>query len=132
MRKFFDEFKAFINRGSLIDLAIGIIIGSSFGKIVSSFVNDLLMPPLGVIIGGVDFKDIQIVLKKATETDAEVTIRIGLFLNTAIDFAIIAFCCFLIIKTIKKLVKKEEPKKVEKISKEIELLSEIRDLLKSK
>ena len=94
----FKEFKEFVMRGNVVDLAVGVIIGGAFGKIVTSLVNDILMPPIGIAMGSVDFKDLSFVLKPATATTKAVTVNYGLFLNTVIDFAIVAFCVFLVVK----------------------------------
>jgi large conductance mechanosensitive channel len=131
---FIKEFKEFAMKGNVVDMAVGIIIGGAFGKIVSSFVNDIVMPPLGILIGGVDFKDLAVTLKPATETVAAVTIKYGLFINTIIDFLIIALAIFVAVKAMNTMKKKEEAKPSEppKPSKQEELLAEIRDLLKKK
>ncbi|MFA5974798.1 MAG: large-conductance mechanosensitive channel protein MscL [Elusimicrobiota bacterium] len=99
------EFKAFVMRGNVIDMAVGIIIGAAFGKIVTSLVNDVLMPPIGMLIGGIDFTDLAITLKTGIGTMKPVTIHYGLFINTVIDFVIVAFCIFLIIKAMTALKK---------------------------
>ncbi|AFN75498.1 large-conductance mechanosensitive channel [Melioribacter roseus P3M-2] len=116
--KVIDEFKKFAIRGNVIDMAIGIIIGSAFGKIVSSFVNDVIMPPIGWLIGNVDFSELALVLKDKTDTADAVTIRYGVFLNTVIDFLIIAFTIFVVIKQINRLRKKEEEPKPAPTTKE--------------
>ncbi len=128
------EFKAFAMRGNVVDMAVGIIIGVAFGKIVSSLVNDLIMPPIGVLMGGVDFSNFAITLKSASEGSSAVLIRYGVFLNTVIDFIIVAFCIFIIIKMMNKFKKAEVPPAPEapKLSKEAELLTDIRELLKKK
>ena len=122
-----DEFKTFVKRGNVVDLAVGVIIGSAFSSIVSSLVDDILMPLLGVIIGGYDFTKLSIEI-------GESTIKYGMFIQNIINFLIIAFCVFLVIKILNKLENhKEEVKKEEKVkSDEIILLTEIRDLLKNK
>ena len=102
------EFKEFAMRGNVIDLAVGVIIGGAFGKIVSSFVNDIVMPPLGILIGGVDFKDLVAVLKDAEGEVAAVTLNYGMFIQNVFDFLIIAFAIFMAVKGINKLKKKEE------------------------
>ena len=102
------EFKKFAMRGNVVDMAVGIVIGAAFGKIVSSFVNDMLMPPIGILLGGVDFKDLAIVLKAATEDVAEVTMNYGVFIQTVLDFLIIAFAIFMVVKAMNSLKKKEE------------------------
>ena len=129
--KIIDEFKQFAMRGSVIDLAIGIIIGGAFGKIVSSFVNDILMPPLGIILGGVNFNDLKLVLGKGRE-DIPVTLNYGTFIQTSIDFLIIALAIFLMIKAINAMKKKEEAKSpsAASIPNQEKLLMEIRDILK--
>lgn len=129
-----EEFKKFVMRGNVIDLAVGIIIGGAFGKIVSSFVNDILMPPIGLILGGVDFKDLRIVLKGASGTVPAVTLNYGTFLQTAVDFLIIASAIFMMIKVINTMQKKEEekPTALKEIPAQEKLLTEIRDLLKNK
>jgi len=127
------EFKEFAIKGNVIDMAIGIIIGGGFGKIVSSLVTDVIMPPIGLLTGGVDFTKLMITLKTATETAPAVTINYGLFINTLIDFLIIAFSMFIAIKQVNKFTKKKEKKAEEKAAlptEEILLLREIRDALK--
>jgi len=101
----FQEFKAFALKGNMIDLAIGVIIGAAFGKVVSSLVNDILMPPLGMLIGGVDFSDLAITLKPAVGDTPAVQIKWGLFVNTLINFAIVAFTIFVVIKFMNKMFK---------------------------
>jgi len=128
------EFKSFAMRGNVVDMAVGIVIGGAFGKIVSSFVADVLMPPIGLALGNVDFSDLAITLKEATEGVAAVTLRYGIFLQTVIDFLIIAFAIFMVIKAMNSVMKKEEeaPPPPPKPSKEEELLTEIRDALRSR
>ncbi|MBT3356579.1 large-conductance mechanosensitive channel protein MscL [bacterium] len=125
------EFKKFAMRGNVVDMAVGIIIGAAFGKIVSSFVADIIMPPIGVVLGGMDFSNLMITLKNTTSTTEAITINYGNFLNTVIDFVIIAFAIFIVIKQLNRLKKKEE-KKVKKTPEEVLLLREIRDSLKNK
>ena len=130
------EFKAFINRGNVIDLAVGVIIGAAFGKIVGSFVNDVLMPPIGMLLGGLDFSNIGITLKSAVGGDPKtaVVIKLGQFINHCIDFLIVGFCVFLVVKGFNKLKKAEETKPAappEPTATE-KLLGEIRDVLKAK
>lgn len=153
MAKFIDEFKAFALKGNVVDMAVGVIIGGAFGKIVSSVVSDVIMPPIGVLVGGVDFTDLKLELKAAEpeqlneagevvkEAVAAVTLNYGAFIQNCIDFLIIAFAIFLLIKGIAKLTeiakKKEveapaEPEPEPAPSKEEVLLAEIRDLLKEK
>lgn len=128
------EFKEFAMRGSVVDLAVGVIIGGAFGKIVSSFVNDVLMPPIGVLLGGLDFKEFKATLVAATVDKPAVTLNWGLFLQNVIDFLIIAAVIFLFIKAINSVKKKEEaaPSAPPAPTKEETLLTEIRDLLKEK
>jgi large conductance mechanosensitive channel len=101
------EFKEFAMRGSVVDLAIGVIIGGAFGKIVSSLVADVLMPPLGTLMGGMDFSSLAITIKEAVAGQTAVTINYGLFINTVIDFVIVAFCIFMLIRAINRLSRKE-------------------------
>ena len=126
------EFKEFAMRGNVVDLAVAVIIGGAFGRIISSLVNDVIMPPIGVLLGGVDFKDLVLVIQKATEEIEAVTINYGMFIQNVIDFVIIAFVIFMMIKGINNLKKKEEgkPAPPPAPSKEEQLLAEIRDLLK--
>jgi large conductance mechanosensitive channel len=102
------EFKEFAMRGSVVDLAVGVIIGGAFGQIVNSFVNDVLMPPLGLLTGGVDFSDKMITLKQAADNAPAVSLKYGVFINTVINFIIIAFAIFMMIRTINRLKRKEE------------------------
>ncbi len=128
----FKEFRDFAFKGNVLDMAVGIIIGAAFGKIVSSFVADIIMPPIGLLLGGVDFSDLVITLKDATADATAVTINYGAFLNLVIDFIIVAFVIFIIVKQTNKFKKKEEEEeraKKEELT-EIELLKEIRDALK--
>lgn len=104
------EFKKFAIGGNVMDMAVGIIIGTAFGKIVSSLVTDIIMPPIGVLLGGVDFSNLKILLKQSTDSSNAITLNYGLFINTIIDFIIIAFCIFIVVKQINKLKKKEEEK----------------------
>ena len=140
---FLKEFKEFATRGNVIDLAVGVVIGGAFGKIVSSLVADVIMPPIGMLIAGVNFTDLAITLKAAGLNAAgdvipAVTLKIGNFLQTIFDFTIIAFAIFLFVKGLNKLshIKKEEaeaaPPTPPAPTKEEVLLTEIRDLLKSK
>ncbi|HCG39182.1 MAG: large-conductance mechanosensitive channel [Pseudomonas sp. K35] len=127
-----NEFKAFAVRGNVVDMAVGIVIGAAFGKIVSSFVDGVIMPPLGLLIGGVDFSDLAIVLKEAVGEAPAVVLRYGAFIQTVVDFVIIAFAIFMAIKAINHLKRKEAeaPSAPPAPSKEELLLTEIRDLLK--
>lgn len=126
------EFKEFAMRGNMVDMAVGIIIGGAFGKIVSSLVNDVIMPPLGLLIGGVDFSDLWVTLKNATAAQPAVVLRYGVFINTVVDFLIIAFAIFMVIKGMNALKRKEETKPAAPPAppKQEVLLTEIRDLLK--
>ncbi|MEO3406932.1 large-conductance mechanosensitive channel protein MscL [Mucilaginibacter sp. CAU 1740] len=128
------EFKEFAMRGNVVDLAVGVIIGAAFGKIVTSLVTDIIMPPIGILTGGIDFKDLKYVLKPAVDKTPETAINYGLFINNVIDFLIVAFCIFLIVKGINSLKKKEEaaPAAPPAPTKEEVLLTEIRDLLAKK
>lgn len=147
--KLFDEFKKFAFKGNVIDMAVGVVIGNVFGKIVTSLVNDIIMPPVGVLIGGVDFGDLKVVLKEAVGETAAVTLNYGNFIQTIIDFLIVAFSIFLCVKVINKArelaTKKEREAAEAKAKAEAEakakepkaptteeLLAEIRDLLAKK
>lgn len=123
-----NEFLAFIKRGSVIDLAVGVIIGAAFGKIVSSLVADILMPPIGYLVGGVKFTELSLPLGGG---DQPVTINYGNFLQATFDFLIIAFCVFLLVKAINAVYRKPDPKPAEPPAEE-KLLAEIRDLLKAR
>ena len=148
MSKFLTEFKQFAMRGNVIDMAVGVIIGGAFGKIVTSVVNDIIMPPIAMLMGNVNFADLAVTLKeaqpevvneageviqKATEA---ITLNYGAFIQTCIDFLIVAFCIFLLIKAMNKLKKEEapapEPAAEPEPTKEEVLLTEIRDLLAKK
>jgi len=133
---FVKEFKEFAMKGNVVDMAVGIIIGGAFGKIISSFVADVIMPPIGLLLGNVDFKDLAIPLKYAADGSGTVLIslRYGLFINTIIDFVIIALAIFLAIKGMNKMKKKQEEKPAAppKPSEEVLLLREIRDSLSKK
>ena len=128
------EFKKFAMRGNVVDMAVGIILGAAFGKIVASFVGDVIMPPLGLLIGGVDFTNLAITLKDAVGQTAAVTLNYGKFIQNIFDFLIIAFSIFVAIKAMNTLKKKEEevPEQAPAPSKEEMLLTEIRDILKQK
>ena len=126
------EFRDFAMRGNVVDMAVGIVIGGAFGKIVTSFVNDILMPPIGMAIGGVDFSDLAVTLKEASGEVEAVTVNYGTFIQTTLDFVIIAFAIFMVIRAMNSMKKKEEeaPAEPPKPSAEENLLTEIRDLLK--
>ncbi len=131
------DFKAFAMRGNVMDLAVAVIIGGAFGKIVTSFVNDLLMPPLGMLLGGIDFKEFKLILKPAEGDLAAVTWNYGMFIQSSIDFLIVAFAIFMMIKAMISFKRKEEaapevPAAPPAPTKEEILLTEIRDILKSK
>ena len=136
----FSEFKKFAMRGNVVDMAVGIIIGAAFGKIVSSIVNDVVMPPIGMLMGGVDFSNLFIDLSgvgyaslAAAEAAGAPLIKYGVFINTVLDFLIVAFAIFMVIRGMNALKKKEEEKPAEpaKPSEEVVLLTEIRDALKN-
>ena len=128
------EFKTFAIKGNVMDMAIGIIIGAAFGKIVSSFVGDVIMPPIGLLLGGADFSTLSITLKEATASSEAVLLKYGVFINTVLDFLIIAFSIFIVVKGINSMKKKEEEKPAEppKPTKEEVLLAEIRDELRKR
>ena len=145
MGKFINEFKEFAVKGNAVDMAVGVIIGGAFGKIVSSIVNDIIMPPIGWLIGGVNFSDLKITLPSVDmgiEKLAPATINYGSFIQTLFDFVIIAFCVFLLVKGINRLARKTKAEGEQKAtsapapapepSNEEKLLAEIRDLLKDK
>jgi large conductance mechanosensitive channel len=123
-----NEFKTFAMRGNVVDMAVGIVIGGAFGKIISSLVSDVIMPPIGMIMGGVDFSSLAIALGESEEA---ASINYGMFINTVLDFVIIAFAIFMVIRGLNSMKKKEEEKPAEppKPSAEETLLTEIRDLL---
>ncbi len=133
----FKEFKTFIARGNVIDLAVGVIIGAAFGKIVSSFVSDVIMPPIGYFLGGVNFTNLKVILKNATidatgKAVEAVSLNYGSFLQTVLDFLIVAFCIFMVVKMINKMksLNKKEEEAAAAPPADIQLLTEIRDLLK--
>ncbi len=123
------EFRDFAVKGNVVDLAVGIIIGAAFGKIVTSVVADVIMPPIGLLIGGVDFSDLVITLKAAEGAAPAVVISIGKFIQTIIDFTIIAFAIFMLVKVINRVKAKDAPPAAAPAAQEV-LLTEIRDLLK--
>lgn len=130
----FKEFKKFAMRGNVADMAVGIIIGAAFGKIVSSFVQDVLMPPIGMLLGGIDFSNFMFTLKDAVGDAPAIVVKYGVFFNTVIDFLIIAFAIFMVVKAMNSMKKQEEEQPAEspKPSNQEVLLAEIRDLLKSR
>lgn len=123
MKNFFGEFRKFIARGNVIDLAVAVVIGSAFGKIVTSLVDNILMPLIGLVSGGINISGLNVTVKDAN-------IQYGLFLQNLIDFIIIAFCIFIIVKIVNKIIKKKEEQP--KVDPNTKLLEEIRDLLKEK
>lgn len=129
--KLFDEFKAFVMRGNVVDLAVGVIIGGAFGKIVTSLVNDIFMPIIGMILGNVDFTSLEIKLGEPVEGAEQAAIRYGAFIQEIVNFLIIALCIFMVIKVINKMQKKKEeaPAPAPEPTKEEVLLTEIRDAL---
>ena len=129
---FAKEFKEFASKGNVVDMAVGIIIGAGFGKIVSSLVADVIMPPIGILVGGIDFTGLKIVLKEAAGAAPAVTLNYGNFIQTTLDFLIVAFSVFLVVKTINRMKKKaaEAPAEAPVPTTEEKLLTEIRDLLK--
>lgn len=133
--KLIDDFKTFALKGNVVDMAVGIIIGAAFGKIVTSLVNDIIMPPIGLLVGGVNFTDLVVVLKPATETAPAVTWNYGNFIQVIFDFLIVAWAVFLVIKGLSSMKRKEEAPPANTAptapSKEEQLLTEIRDLLKN-
>ena len=124
-KKVFTEFKEFIARGNVIDLAVGVIIGSAFGKIITSMVNDILMPMIGVIIGGINFSGLSLKIGNAT-------VNYGMFVQNVIDFLIVAICIFFFVKIVERISRKKETEEIEEVKKDeqIVLLEQIRDLLK--
>jgi len=127
------EFKDFAMKGNVVDMAVGIVIGGAFGKIVSSFVADVLMPPIGLLLGNVNFSDLAVTLKAASEGADAVLMKYGVFIQTIVDFVIIAFAIFMVVKAMNSMKKKEEeaPAAPPAPSKEEVLLTEIRDALRS-
>lgn len=134
--KILEEFKTFAMRGNVVDLAVGVVIGTAFGKIVSSLVGDIIMPIVGVLTGGVDFSDLKLVIKEGADATQNVTVNYGVFIQNIVDFLIIAFAIFVVVKLINKLKRKEEKEEAPATppapSEDIVLLTEIRDLLKNK
>jgi large conductance mechanosensitive channel len=137
MIKIINEFKTFALKGNVVDMSVGIIIGGAFNRIVTSLVNDIMMPPLGLVTGNVDFSDKAFILRAATETNNAVSINYGLFINNTISFIIMAWAVFILVKQINKLrelteKKEEKEKKPAKPAQDIQLLTEIRDALVEK
>ena len=131
---FAKEFKAFAMRGNVMDMAVGIVIGIAFGKIVTSLVNDVIMPPIGLLMGGVDFSHLAVVLKSAAGSEPAVTLKYGMLINTVIDFLVVVFAIFMVVKGMNALKRKKEeapatppPPPVQEM-----LLRDIRDILRSK
>ncbi|MDP2058263.1 MAG: large-conductance mechanosensitive channel protein MscL [Flavobacteriaceae bacterium] len=130
---FLKDFKSFLLKGDIINLATAVIVGGAFGKIVASFTNDVLMPPIGILLGGVNFTELKLTLKEAVGDVAAVSINYGSFIQTVIDFVIIGFCIFMVLKAYERSRKKEAPAPAApKGPTQEELLAEIRDLLKKK
>ena len=130
---FIQEFKSFAVKGNVVDLAVGVVIGGAFGKIVTSVVNDIIMPPIGLVLGGINFKDLKIILSQNADGSPAATFAYGNFLQTIIEFIIIAFAVFIMVKTLNKLKKTEEQKPTlppPPPTPEVVLLTEIRDFLK--
>src|SRR5690606_33524634 len=125
-----EEFKKFALKGNVVDLAVGVIIGAAFGKIVTALVNQIIMPPLGILIGNVDFTDLKIVLKQATEVQAEVAIGYGVFIQEVVNFLIVAWAIFIAVKAMNSLRHKKEETPAPAAPEEVVLLREIRDALK--
>ncbi len=128
MKKFFKEFQEFAVKGNVMDLAVAVVIGNAFGKIVTSLVNDIIMPLMGIVLGGLNFTKLEVTLE-------DITLKYGNFLQSIVDFVIIAFCIFVAVKMMNVVIKKkkaEEKKEGKANAKEVELLVEIRDLLKKK
>lgn len=131
--KILQEFKTFAMRGNVVDLAVGVVIGTAFGKIVSSLVGDIIMPIVGVLTGGVDFTDLKLIIKEGADASQNVTVNYGVFIQNVVDFLIIAFAIFVVVKLINKLKKTEkEEAPAPAPAEDIVLLTEIRDLLKNK
>jgi large conductance mechanosensitive channel len=134
MKALLEEFKAFAMRGNVVDLAVAVVIGAAFGKIVSSLVDDIIMPVIGLMTGGVDFSELAWTMKAASATDAAVTMNYGVFINNIVTFVIVAFAIFVVAKGMNRLKKREAqaPQEPPKLTKDQELLVEIRDLLQRK
>jgi large conductance mechanosensitive channel len=128
---FASDFKAFIMRGNVVDLAVAVVIGAAFGRIVTSFVNDILMPPIGMLIGGIDFSSLKLVIKDSPDPKQVVAINYGSFINTVISFLIIALAVFIVIKLLERAMPKKEAAPAATPA-DVVLLTEIRDLLKQR
>lgn len=128
---FASDFKAFIMRGNVVDLAVAVVIGAAFGKIVTSFVNDVLMPPIGLLVGGIDFSGLKLVIKNSPDPKQVVAINYGSFINSVISFVIIAFAVFIVIKLMERALPKKEAAPAAPPA-DVVLLAEIRDLLKQR
>lgn len=132
MKGYLEEFKKFAMRGNVIDLAVAVVVGGAFGKIVSSLTDDIIMPIVGFLTGGINFSNLVWILKEARGDNPAIVLNYGLFINSVVTFTIIAFVIFSVMKAINKLqAKKEEPAKEQKPSREETLLGEIRDILKT-
>ena len=132
MATFLEEFKSFAVKGNLVDMAVGVVIGNAFSKIVSSFVSDIIMPPIGILVGGVDFSSLSVVLREATDTTEAVTLNYGLFVNSIVDFLIISLSIFIAVRYVLRRQKKEATTKTtQKPSEDTQLLREIRDTLQA-
>lgn len=135
---FLSEFRDFAMKGSVVDMAVGVVIGQAFKSVVTSFTNDVLMPPVGLLVGGVDFSDLALKIKQAAGESEAVAIHYGLFINSVIDFLIIAFAVFLVVRAVNAATERlkeqeaEEPAPEPKLSTEEVLLTEIRDALRSR
>lgn len=128
---FASDFKAFIMRGNVVDLAVAVVIGAAFGRVVTSFVNDVLMPPIGLLIGGIDFSSLKLTIKNSPDPRQVVAINYGAFINTVISFLIIAFAVFIVIKLLERAMPKK-PVAAPAPTADVVLLTEIRDLLKQR
>ncbi|HEX6613656.1 MAG TPA: large-conductance mechanosensitive channel protein MscL [Rhodanobacteraceae bacterium] len=128
---FASDFKAFIMRGNVVDLAVAVVIGAAFGRVVTSFVNDVLMPPIGLLIGGIDFSSLKLIIKNSPDPKQVVAINYGAFINTVISFLIIAFAVFVVIKLLERAMPKK-PAATAAPPADVVLLTEIRDLLKQR
>ncbi|PWN05756.1 large-conductance mechanosensitive channel protein MscL [Rhodohalobacter mucosus] len=131
---FFEEFKKFAMRGNVLDLAVAVVVGAAFGRIITSLVDDVIMPPIGLLLAGIDFSEFRITLQEATAGAAAVTINYGVFVQQIVNFLIVAFAIFVVIKTFEKMKRKEDEKPAEPAQPPAQevLLTEIRDLLKDK